>query len=118
MTVYRTVRIIIIIIIILQCIGHSGTVPVQNFNFWTYESIWAVGRIPWTGDQPNARPLPTHDNTNTTEKRGHTSMSWVRFEPITCLRPRGHWDRLFCYYTSIVRYNLFRYLKESYRNFK
>jgi hypothetical protein len=24
-----------------------------------------VGRTPWTGDQPVARPLPTQDNTNT-----------------------------------------------------
>jgi hypothetical protein len=24
-----------------------------------------VGRTPWTGDQLIARPLPTHDNTNT-----------------------------------------------------
>jgi hypothetical protein len=61
---------IIIIIIILQGLGHSRPVPVQNFNFWNYESIWTSGRTPWTGDQPNARPLPTQDNT--TQKNADT----------------------------------------------
>jgi hypothetical protein len=32
------------------------------------------------GDRPDARPLPTHDNTNT-KKCGNTSMPGVRFEP-------------------------------------
>jgi len=35
----------------------------QNFNFWTYESIWTFGRTPCMGDQPDARPLPTQDRT-------------------------------------------------------
>jgi hypothetical protein len=47
--------------IILQDINHSLPVPIQNF--WTYESVWTIGRTPWTGDQPNARPLPAQDNT-------------------------------------------------------
>jgi hypothetical protein len=63
----------------LQGIGQRP-VPVQKFNFWTYESIWTFGRTPWTGDQPNARPLPTQDNT-TQKKRGHTSMPRAVFEP-------------------------------------
>jgi hypothetical protein len=48
--------------------------------FWTYESIWTIGRTPWTGDQPDARPLPAQDNT-TQKKRGHTSMPRAGFEP-------------------------------------
>jgi hypothetical protein len=35
------------------------------------------GSTPWTGDQPDVRPLPTQDNT---EKRGHTSMPRAGFE--------------------------------------
>jgi hypothetical protein len=42
--------------------------------------IYTVGRIPWMGDQPLSRPLPTQDNTNTS-KRTQTSMPKVRFEP-------------------------------------
>jgi hypothetical protein len=38
---------------------------------------YTVGRTPWTGDQPVARPLPTQ----TQNKRTQTSMPWVGFEP-------------------------------------
>jgi hypothetical protein len=44
-------------------------------------SFFAVGRTPWTGDQPVARPLPTHRTTQTQNKHTQTSMSWVGFEP-------------------------------------
>jgi hypothetical protein len=56
--------IFIIIIILLQGLGQRP-VPVQKFNFWTYESIWTVGRTPWTGDQPGSRSLPTQEKTRT-----------------------------------------------------
>jgi hypothetical protein len=67
------------IIIIIQGLGQRP-VPVQKFNFWTYESIWTVSRTPWRGDQADARFLPTQDNT-TQKKRGHTSMPRAGFEP-------------------------------------
>jgi hypothetical protein len=44
-------------------------------------SAYTVGRTPWTGDQPVARPLPTHRTTQTQNKCTHTSMSRVGFEP-------------------------------------
>jgi hypothetical protein len=61
------------------------------------------GRTPWTGDQPDARPLPTQDNT--TQKNADTHIhassgirnhdpSFRAVEDSTCLRLRGHWDRL------------------------
>jgi hypothetical protein len=59
----------IIIIIFLQGLG-QWPVLVQNFNFCTYESVWTFGRTPWTGDQPDARPLPPQDNT--TQKNADT----------------------------------------------
>jgi hypothetical protein len=37
--------------------------------------------IPWMGDQPVARPLPTHRTTQTQNKRTQTSMLRVGFEP-------------------------------------
>jgi hypothetical protein len=33
-------------------------------RFFGFLILYTVGRIPWTGDQPGARPLPTQDNTN------------------------------------------------------
>jgi hypothetical protein len=39
------------------------------------------GRTPWTGDQPVARPLPTHTTAQTQNKRTQTSMPLVGFEP-------------------------------------
>jgi hypothetical protein len=71
LTLPKFIIIIIIIIIILQGIGQRP-VPVQNFNFWNYEAIFwtSGGRTPCTGDQSDARPLPTQDNT--TQKNADT----------------------------------------------
>jgi hypothetical protein len=44
-------------------------------------NLYTVGRTPWTGDQPVARPLPTRRTTQTQNKRTQTSMPWVGFEP-------------------------------------
>jgi hypothetical protein len=43
--------------------------------------IYTVGRTPWTGEQPVARPLPTHRTTQTQNKLTQTSMPWVGFYP-------------------------------------
>jgi hypothetical protein len=43
--------------------------------------IYTVGRIPWTGDQPVARPLPRHRTAQTQDKRTQTSMPRVGFKP-------------------------------------
>jgi hypothetical protein len=53
--------IIILIIIILQDISHSPSVRFRTSEI--YESIWTLGRTPWMGDRPDARTLPTQDNT-------------------------------------------------------
>jgi hypothetical protein len=47
------------------------------FSFWILHTI---GRIPWTGDQPIARPLPTH-KTQLQNKRTQTYIPRVGFEP-------------------------------------
>jgi hypothetical protein len=44
------------------------SVALQPFGPWlifSFLTLYTVSRTPWTGDQPIARPLPTHDNTNT-----------------------------------------------------
>jgi hypothetical protein len=50
-------------------------------RFFSSLILYTVGRTPWTGDQPVARPLPTHRTTQTPNKRTEASMSRVGFEP-------------------------------------
>jgi hypothetical protein len=51
--------------------------------FFSFVIFLHSGRTPWKGDQPVARPLPTHRTTQTQNKRTHTqtSMPRVGFEP-------------------------------------
>jgi hypothetical protein len=53
--------------------------PCPLFQF--LDPIYTVGRTPWTGDQPVARPLRTQDNTNTEYKHTRTSMPQAGLEP-------------------------------------
>jgi hypothetical protein len=61
-----------------------------------------VGRTPWTGDQPVARPLPTQDSTNTEQRKTVIhALSGIRTydpsvrasEDSSCFRPRGQCER-------------------------
>jgi hypothetical protein len=48
-----------------------------SIYLWLYGSfliLYTVGRTPWTGDQPVARPLPTHRTTQT-QKLTQTSIA-------------------------------------------
>jgi len=36
---------------------------------------WKVGRIPWTGDRPDERPLPTHRTPQHRKTRTHIRAS-------------------------------------------
>jgi hypothetical protein len=48
---------------ILSIYGCTALVGLdRSFSFVI---LYTVCRTPWTGDQPVARPLPTHENTNT-----------------------------------------------------
>jgi hypothetical protein len=49
------------------------------FNLGRFFSL--VGRTPWTGDQPVARPLHTHRTTQTQNESTQISMPRVGFEP-------------------------------------
>jgi hypothetical protein len=42
--------------------------------FFGFVILYTVGRTPWTGDQPVARPLPTRRTTETQNKCTQTSM--------------------------------------------
>jgi hypothetical protein len=50
---------------------------------------YTVGRTPWTGDQPVARPLPTHRTTQTKNKSTQTSMPPVGFESTISMLERA-----------------------------
>jgi hypothetical protein len=52
-------------------------------RFFIFLILYTVGRTPWTGDQPAARPLPTDRAVQTQDKCTQTSMSQVGFEPTT-----------------------------------
>jgi hypothetical protein len=50
-------------------------------RFLSFFIFYTVGRNPWTGDQPVARPLPAHRRAQTQDKYTQTSMPQVGFEP-------------------------------------
>jgi hypothetical protein len=54
---------------------------VGPWPLFSFLILYTVGMTPWTGDEPVARPLPTHRATRTQNKRTQTSMPWVGFEP-------------------------------------
>jgi hypothetical protein len=49
-------------------------------RFFSFLILYTVGRTPWMGDQPVARPKSTHRTTQTQNKCRQTSMPWVGFE--------------------------------------
>jgi hypothetical protein len=60
---------------------YCSTVLLLDFGrFFSFLILYTVGRTPWRGDQPVARPLRTHRTTQTQYKRTQTSMPWVGFE--------------------------------------
>jgi hypothetical protein len=52
-------------------------------RFFSVLILYTVGRTPWTGDQPVARPLSIHRTAQTQNKRTQRSMPRVGFEPST-----------------------------------
>jgi hypothetical protein len=50
-------------------------------RFFNFLILYTVGITPWTGDQPIARPPPTHRTMQTQNKRTQTSMPQVGVEP-------------------------------------
>jgi hypothetical protein len=85
---------IVVISVILQMPDRHITRPLPTYlptygstallldlgGFFSFLILYTVGRIPWTGDQPVARPLSTHRTTQTPNKRTQTSMPRVGFE--------------------------------------
>jgi hypothetical protein len=55
--------------------------PYGPWPLFQFLNLYKVGRTPWTGDEPVARPLPTQRTTQTQKKRTQTSIPRVGFEP-------------------------------------
>jgi hypothetical protein len=90
------IRSIIIIIMALQPF-------VRSWQLFQFLDFYTVDRTPWTGDQPFARPLPTHGTQaqNKGTQYRHPCFVWDSYDPSvrasedsSCLRPRGYCDRL------------------------
>jgi hypothetical protein len=60
---------------------YGSTALVDIGRFCSFLILYTVCRTPWTGDQPIARPLPIHRITQMHNKRIHTSMPRMGFEP-------------------------------------
>jgi hypothetical protein len=62
---------------------YSSTVLLLDLGrFSSILILYTVGRTPWTGDQPVAKPLPTHRTIKTQNKFTQISMPRVGFEPM------------------------------------
>jgi hypothetical protein len=56
--------------------------PMWTSAVFQFLNLYIVGRTSWLGDQPIARPLPTHRTTQTQNKHIQMSMPQVGFEPM------------------------------------
>jgi hypothetical protein len=82
---YRSVYLSVCLSVCLSMALQPFVGPWPPFSFLI---LYRVGRTPWTGNQPVARPLPTHRTAQTQNKRTQTSKPWVGFEPtIPAFRP-------------------------------
>jgi hypothetical protein len=78
---------------------------VEPWLLFSFLTLYTVGRTPWMGDQPVARPLPTHRTTQTQNKRTRNTdvhvLSGIRAhdpsvrtsEDNSCLRRHGYYYR-------------------------
>jgi hypothetical protein len=63
MYVIRSFIICVLKKILLSIYGSTACVDLGRF--FSFLILYIVSRTPWTGDQPFARPLPTHRTTQT-----------------------------------------------------
>jgi hypothetical protein len=84
---------------------YGSAVPLLDLaRFFSFLILYTVGRTPWTGNQPVARPLSTRRSTQTQDKLTQTPhcLEWDSNPRLQCssgrrqfsLITRGHCDRL------------------------
>jgi hypothetical protein len=81
------------------------TLTVSRFMLFYSLNLYTIGRTPWTGDRPVARPVPKYRTAQTQNKRAHTrnihavngnrthDHSVRASEDSSYLRPLGYRDR-------------------------
>jgi hypothetical protein len=64
---------------------YGSTALCWGWTAFQFLNLYTVGSTPWTGDQPDARPLliHVHRTTQTQNKRTQTFMPLVGLEPTT-----------------------------------
>jgi hypothetical protein len=94
--------------VVINMFIHSSMVPQLFFGPWPLlqfrNLFYSDGTTPWTSDRPISTPLPKHRITQTQNKltHRHPYLEWgsnedpsaQASEESSCLRPRGHCDRL------------------------
>jgi hypothetical protein len=98
--------VITIIIVVFQGLGLlacSGS----EFIFWNVWICCTAGRTFWTGDQPDARPLPTQDNATQKNADTHPCLEWDSNSRSQCSSGR----RQYVPQTFIYKIEWKRYMK-------
>jgi hypothetical protein len=87
--------------------------------FFSFLILYTVGRIPCTGEQPVARPLPTHRTRQTQNKSTHIhALSRIRThdprvrasEDSPRLRPRDHMGHMYTYIKQTVTFKKINFI--------
>jgi hypothetical protein len=71
-TAIRTLLILLLLLLLLFLWLYGPLLDLGRF--FSLLILYTVGRTPWTGDQPVARPLPNHRTAKTENKRTQTSI--------------------------------------------
>jgi hypothetical protein len=86
--------------------------PLWTLITFQFLNLHTVGRSPWTGDQPVARPLPTHRTTQTQNKRTQSSMPLVGFEPMAPVFERAKTVHALDRVATVIGFSFIRTSKE------
>jgi hypothetical protein len=90
--------------------------PCGNLPLFQFHNLYTVGRTAWMGDQPVARPLPTHKTTQTQNKRTETPMPWAGLDPIIPVFERAETvhvvDRA-ATVTGIIAFRIYEYKRSQ-----
>jgi hypothetical protein len=88
----------------------SFSMALQPFGPWPlfqFLNLHTVGRTPWKGDQPVARPLRTHRTTRTQNKRTQILMPGVGFEPTIPVFERAKTVHALDRAATVIGHNLY-----------
>jgi hypothetical protein len=85
-------------------IGHPWNASIHS----SFLILKTVGRTPWKGDQPVARPLPTHDLTNRINADKHPCLEWDSNPRFQCSNERRQFMRFEVFTAATMKNAVFR----------